>query len=203
MINEVLEVNDYLHGKNIDPKCLFRICYLLAKWFHQQGKSPMEIRQSIFGWGAQYGQYIRYNLNNLIAQAINDPKPLKENVCVCISDDDTDEILRRFDSYNSRLLSLGLLCFAKANANAEREFSVSLSALSSWLKLNRSTVVSRYLPQLIDYDYVRRITDKTAFSWDDKGKFKTVSLQLLVPLRNGGALQLEGNNIIELYWKIF
>ena len=60
MINEILEVQEYLDGKNINKKCLYRTCFMLAKWYKQQGLSNVEIREKIFEWGKKYNIYIKY-----------------------------------------------------------------------------------------------------------------------------------------------
>ena len=49
MINETLLVKQYLNGENINEGIMYRICYLLSKWYKENGiNSKLEIRNNIF-----------------------------------------------------------------------------------------------------------------------------------------------------------
>jgi len=203
MVDEVLEVQEYLQGKNINPKCLYRICYMLVKWYKQQGLSHLEIREAIFNWGKTNNIYIHCNVNNIIYQAINDKNRLRENVIVRINNNDIQEIIKRFDSRNCKLLALSLLCLAKCSADRDGEFNVSLLALSNWTKIDYSNISKRYLPELIDFGYVSKQENKRVFSWDKNVKSKSVSLKIMLPFSNSGTYILKNNDIHELYDEIF
>ena len=203
MINEVALVKDLLSGKCIDKKCLYRDCYLLAKWYKQSGCDHMEIRERIFEWAKENGIYITYNLNNIIRKAMNDKTRLKDNIVVRISGHDVVEIGRRFDGRNVRLLALALLCYAKANANRDGEFSISSVALGSWIGITNTNIIGRYLPELEDFGYIKKLESGKTFSWDSAEKYKQLHLKLLVPFTNDGAVQLEKNNIRALYDECF
>lgn len=205
-INEVIECKDYLEGRNIDTKCLYRICYMLAKWFKQEGFSHIEIRDAIFRWGKQHNVYITYNVNKIIYTALEDKKRLKDNVVIKINQNDISEIKKRFDGNNTRLLALALLCYAKANANQDGEFSISSVALSNWLGLNRGNLSSRALSELIDFGYVERVSPAPGYVWkpaDKADKYKQWNLKINVPLFNSGGVELVDNNILDLYKCIF
>lgn len=203
MINEVDLVKDLLSGTGIDKKCLYRDCYLLAKWYKQNGCNHMEIRENIFKWAKDNNIYITYNLNNIIRKAMNDKSRLRDNVVVRISGKDVIEIGRRFDGRNVRMLALAMLCYAKANANRDGEFSISSVALGCWIGIANSNILSRYLPELEDFGYIKKLDCAKAHSWDASDKYKQLRLKLLVPFANDGAVILNGNNIAELYDECF
>lgn len=203
MINEVLEVQGYLNGENINKKCLYRICFLLAKWFKQQGMSHIEIRQAIFDWGKKYHIYIEYNVNSIIYQALEDKQRLKENVIIKINSNDIEEIKKRFDSRNSRLLALAILCYAKCNANRDNEFIISGLALSHWIGIKSTNLSGRHLPELIDFGYISKIDTEKTYTWNKKVKSKSLYLKINVNISNIGDFQLIENNIHDLYNQLF
>jgi len=203
LIDEVLEVKDYLDGKNIDKKCIYRICYLIAKYYKQQGLPFLEIRDKIFYWGKQHNVYISCNLNGIINRVLKDNVPLRESSIVRISNSDIDEITRRFDSKPLRLFALSLLCLSKVSANNKGEFDCSISAVSNWIKVNRGNLNHRYLTELINYRYIERTSDEKVLSWNGNVKSKSLMLKMNVPLRNNGKYKLDGNDIFGLYNLIF
>ena len=203
MINEVELVKDLLAGVGIDNKCLYRDCYLLAKWYKQKGCNHMEIRENIFKWAKDNDIYITYNLNNIIRKAMNDKSRLKDNIVVRINGKDIIEIGRRFDGRNVRLLALALLCYAKANDNRDGEFYISSVALGSWIGIANSNILSRYLPELEDFGYVKKLECSKSHCWDSSEKYKQLRLILLVPFTNDGSVQLNGNDIKALYDECF
>ena len=198
LINEVLEVQGYLNGENINKKCLYRICFLLAKWFKQQGMSHIEIRQAIFDWGKKYHVYIEYNLNSIIYQALEDKQRLKDNIVIKIT-----EIKNRFDTKNTRLTALAMLCIAKGYADRDREFQVSIIALSVWLNISNTHLSGIYIKELVDFDYLEKINSEKIFSWNKKTKSKHVRYKIKVPLFNNGTYELVNNDIHRLYSEIF
>lgn len=203
MINEVLEVQEYLNGKNITDKNLYRICYMLAKWFKEQGKSHIEIRQSIFQWGKINNVFIKYNVNNIIYQALEDKRRLKENVIIKINNNDIFEITKRFDSKNCKLVALAILCYAKCYANRDNEFIISATALSNWLHINHGNLCGKYIPELIDFGFVTKVYSEKTYSWNKNIKSKSLCLRLEIKFSNSGDFQLRDNLIEDLYNEIF
>lgn len=204
MINEILEVQEYLDGKNINKKCLYRTCFMLAKWYKQQGLSNVEIREKIFEWGKTNNIYIKYNVNSIIYQALEDKHRLRgDEAVVRISQSDIDEITRRFDSASCRKTALGILCYAKVTADRDNEFNISALALSNWLNLNSGHMSGRYLKELLDFEYVEKVNNISTFSWDKNVKSTSLRLKLLVPIENKGEYTLEENNIDKLYNEVF
>lgn len=204
MINEVLEVQEYIDGKNINKKCLYRICFMLAKWYKQQGLSNVEIRDRIFEWGQKYNIYIKYNVNSIIYQALEDKNRLRgDESVVRINQNDIDEITRRFDSVQCRKVALAILCYAKASADRDNEFNISALALSNWLNTNHSNMCNRAIKELIDFEYISKVNSVKTYSWDNNVKSNTLAIKILVPIENKGEYTLNKNNIEELYNKIF
>lgn len=204
LINEILEVQEYLDGKNINKKCLYRTCFMLAKWYKQQGLSNVEIREKIFEWGKKYNIYIKYNVNSIIYQALEDKHRLRgDEAIVRINQADIDEITRRFDSVPCRKTALGILCYAKVTADRDNEFNISALALSNWLNLNSGHMSGRYLKELLDFEYIEKVNNLSTFSWDKNVKSTSLRLKLLVPIENKGEYILEENNVDKLYSDVF
>lgn len=200
MINEILEVQEYLDGNNINKKCLYRTCFMLAKWYKQQGLSNVEIREKIFEWGKTYNIYIKYNVNSIIYQALEDKHRLRgDEAVVRISQSDIDEITRRFDSVPCRKTALGILCYAKVSADSDNEFNISALALSNWLHLDSGHMSGRYLKELMDFEYIKKVHNSSTFSWDKNIKSTSLRLKLLVPFDNKGDYILANNDIEHLY----
>lgn len=205
-INEVIECKEYLDGKHINKESLFRICYMLAKWYKQEGMSHIEIRDAIFKWGKKHSVFITYNVNGIIYQALEDTQRLRDNVVIKINQTDVGEIKKRFDSKNARLLALALLCYAKANANQNKEFFISSVALSNWLGTNRGNMSSRTLPELINFGYIEKVEPVHGYVWNKKDKeykYKPWNLKINAPLLNSGGIELIDNNILDLYNSVF
>lgn len=205
MINEVFEVQQYLEGKNINKKCLHRVCYLLAVWFKEHGLSHLEIRNEIFKWGEEHHVFFPFSVNTVIYQALEDGHKLRGETDVFISEADITEIISRFDSRNCKLLALAILCYAKVNADANGEVNISTVAFSNWLGLQQSHISGRYIPELIDFDFIERCGDeKSYFMWDKKQPLsKNRRYKIKVPLVNKGTYVLAGNDIMALAKDVF
>lgn len=204
MINEQYEVSQYLAGNNINKKCLHRICFLLAKYYSEQGLNHLEIRNEIFAWGREYNTYFPFSVNSVIYQALEDKHKLRGKTDVYINDEDIRQILSRFDSKNCKLLALAILCYAKVAANSDGEVAISTVAFSSWLKMQQSHISGRYIPELIDFDFMEKLGDEeTYFMWDKKTLSKNRRYKLKVPLVNEGTYVLVDNDIFQLAREVF
>lgn len=203
MINEVVEVQEYIEGKNIVKNNLFRICYLLAKYYKEKRMSHVEIRKSIFDWAKENKIYITYNLNNIIYQALRDKQRLKDNIIVRTNQGDIDEIKSRFDSKNTRLTALALLCYAKAYADRDKEFTLSTVSLGAWIGIDDSNLRKFYLRELLDFEYISRVENKDNFSWNKNKSSKLIRYKINVDIHNSGNIQLDNNDIEILYNQIF
>ena len=203
MINEIIEVKEYIDGKNINKKCIYRICYLLAKWYKESGKNQVETRNEIFNWGKKYGVYIQCNVNAIIHQAFAEDQRLKDNLHIYINTDDIKNIKDRFDSKNARLTALSLLCYAKAFSDYKHEFSISLVDLSNWTKIHNTQFSSRIIPELIEFGYISKVKNEDIFSWNGNVKSQKSKFRIEVPFVNNGQYELVDNQIRLLYQQIF
>lgn len=204
MIDETLEVQDYLCGKNIKPQNLYRICQLLCRWFFQLGYSRPEIREKVFDWAGRNGIHIPYNLNLIIYHAAENPKPLTMNPEVRVSRREVQEIIRRFDRKNTRLAALAMLCYAKVFADLKGEFAISSVSLGCWLGIADSNLRGIYLKELLDFGYLSKVKQTNAtFAWEKSAKSKCCRYLVRQPLTNAGEFLLVGNDIRGLYETAF
>jgi len=202
MINEIIEVRNYLDGKNICIKNLYRICFLLAKWYKEQGLPHVDIRKEIFDWGKRNNILIKYNVNSIIYKALDDKSRLKDNVVIKINNSDVSEITNRFDSKNTRLTALAILCYAKAYADRDKMFNMSTVALSAWINITNSNLGSRHIKELVDFGYITKVsTPNNTFTWDKK--IIACEYRINVEIHNSGKYVLIDNDIIDLYSEIF
>lgn len=205
MIDEIIEVKQLLNSNEIKEKGIYRKLYLLAKWYSLQEYSYLEIKDLLNKWCQDKHILCKYNLNDIILQAAQDKIKLRENVTVKISEEDVKEIKRRFDTKNTKLLALALLCYAKACADKDKTFSVSLSAVAQWTGINYSRIISNYFPQLVKFEYIEKNKSISHYSWDSKNKhpYSKTNLKFLCNTANNGKYELKENNINELYSVIF
>lgn len=212
MINENILAQEYLEGKNINKKILYRICFILAKWFkeHPEGNDKEQeislcIRKNIFKWANKNKIEIDFYLNACITKALEDSKRLTSDNPIRVSGDDVAVIVERFDAYNVRLLALAMLCYAKQFADANNQFSISLLALSDWTRIHTSAISGRHIKELIDFGYISKVNEnaKEVLSWSNTCKNKINRYQIKVPISNIGEYTLEGNDIRGLYKQIF
>ena len=76
-------------------------------------------------------------------------------------------------------------------------------ALSNWLNINRGNMSGRYIKELIDFEYIKKVETSKTYSWDSNVKSNTMNLKILVPIENKGDYVLVKNNIENLYNEIF
>ena len=206
MLNEIQEVKEYIDGKNITQKRLYRICYLLAKWYAQQGKNKMEIRQEIFAWGKKYDIYINQNVNNIIYTALNDKRRLRGDDKIYISRRDIDEINKRFDNKKVKLTALAILCYAKCFSNDKGEVKISLLALGHWLGIDDSYLSKKVIKEILDFDFMKKLESTNGdlfFNWGGNIKSKSPIFKLLVPVENNGDYCFNDNDIAKVYNDLF
>lgn len=204
LIDEKIDALNYLSGKYIYPRNLYRIYYILAKWFNSQGLSKIEIRDSIFEWAGKYGITVKHCLNDIIDSVIDSGIPLKQDVVVRINQSDIHEINRHFDKKNTKLVALAILCYAKIYADKNKEFNLSSVPFGCWIGISDSQIRARYFKELIDYSYMEKVsTPKNNYKWKNRDDDKTCKYKLLVDIDNSGDIVLEGNHINKLSSSIF
>ena len=201
MINERLEAECYLRGENINKRCVYRMCYLIAKYYLESGYDALDTREKIFDWLKEHNIYISSSLSGIVYKASVDGVKLRGDTPIYISDADVDEIKRRFDTKNTRMLALALLCYGKATADKNGECGFSLLAISNWVGIDSANIINRYLPQMYTFGFIEKIKPK--YKWDKDQKDKMTHIKYLVPLSNEGHYEMTDNNITELFSKIF
>lgn len=203
MINETLLVKQYLNGENINEGIMYRICYLLSKWYKENGvNSKLEIRNNIFNWAKENNVYIKINLNDCIDRATKNKRRLTGDNPIRVSNKDVEEITRRFDNKNVRLIALGVLCYAKQFADQNNEFELPVTAFGDWVGISYTHIASRYMQELIDYDFIEKKTFSPSM-WRGSVKSKSPIVKIKVPIINDGEYQIVNNDIRKLYHNIF
>lgn len=209
MLDEVYEVKEYLSGKKVSERGRYRAAYLIARWFTQEGCDFKDTRSHVYDWAKQSGNFIKYNVNDIVTAARQCKDRLKDNPKLCVSEDDINRIVELFDASKTRLLALAILCYAKIYANSNGEFSVSVSALSNWIGISQSSLVKRYIPELEQLGYLSKLgLEKSARTWHrgkehETQKYRTTRMKINVPLHNAGEHRLVHNDIQQLYDEIF
>ena len=203
MINERVEVRDYLQGKNLHRDIEYRICLLLAKWYYEQGNTTVSaIREKLKIWAKENNFYFNVSMNTIASRVIDGQMKLQGDFPIYINDTDIGIIQRDFDSYYERIVALAVLCYAKAYAK-DNKFKISQIALEHWLNINHRTL-SKYFKMLEEFDYVGKVQGGDIHSWYNKYVVaESYTYEILVPCENTGKYQLVDNNIFDLYDVIF
>ena len=203
MINERVEVRDYLQGKNLHRDIEYRICLLLAKWYYEQGNTTVSaIREKLKIWAKENNFYFNVSMNTIASRVIDGQMKLQGDFPIYINDTDIGIIQRDFDSYYERIVALAVLCYAKAYAK-DNKFKISQIALEHWLNINHRTL-SKYFKMLEEFDYVSKVQGGDIHSWYNKYVVaESYTYEILVPCENTGKYQLVDNNIFDLYDVIF
>ena len=204
MINEVLEVKDYLAGINVSKYNIYRTVYLIAKYYLAEGVQQPDIRQKIFEWGKENGIYIKYNVNDMILKAMDDKFPLADPPNVRVSARDIDEIKLLFDGKHVRYVAMGLLCYAKVHANKRGEFSVSARPFANWLGIDRNYFQGKLSREIEVFGYAEIIkVPQPKHKWGDGNNLVSTKYRLLVPFENEGEYEVIGNDVAGLYEQLF
>ena len=204
MINEVLEVKDYLAGISVSKYNIYRTVYLVAKYYLAEGVQQPDIRQKIFEWGKENGIYIKYNVNDIILKAMDDKSPLADPPNVRVSAEDIDRIKLLFDGKYVRYAAMGLLCYAKVHANKRGEFSLSSHPLANWLGIDRGYFQGKLSREIEVFGYAE-ITKipQPKHKWGDGSNLVSTKYKLLVPFENVGEFEVVGNDVASLYEQLF
>ncbi|MFA5410167.1 MAG: hypothetical protein WC343_15435, partial [Bacilli bacterium] len=87
-------------------------------------------------------------------------------------------------------------------ANSNKEFSLSVSALGEWIHIKSTHISGRYLPELINFEFISKIENKNSFTWNKTIKSKTLDLHINCNLSNEGIYVLQDNDIQLLFSEI-
>lgn len=213
MINEVALAENLLNGIGINKKCMYSHIYTLAKYYLSQGNNEAETRKLIFTWAGQQKIWIadEYNVNQIIYKARHDGRSIRDKDIIRVSKDDIEAIKARFDGKKVRKAALGLLCTAKAIADQDGIFPLSLVSFCNWVGIGSTQMCEKYMPELIMFEYVQKIqseeqkTTSWKFQWAGNSniKSKSNSYKILVPFKNEGEYLLKHNDLDALYDECF
>lgn len=205
MVDRLYEAQEYVKGNNIDFKNLYRICFMMACWHKQQGLDRIEIHNILDEWKKIHGIYMRCETNEIIDRVFDREKSTTlESHIVKINKNDIENINRRFDSKKTKLVALAMLCYAKAHANKNGEFNISMTSLSSWTGVNRQMLGRKYIKELVDYEYLTVVTKATSKSnWEGQYHEQATKYKLNAVLHNSGDEKLERNDLRILFSRLF
>ena len=204
MVNEVYEAQQYLADENIDRTNLYRSCYLLISLFKSKGHERAEIRDMIFAWGSRNKITVKYDVNSIINRVFDIDNSSLQAPIIKINKQDIYDINKLFDNKKVKLVALAILCYAKAYADEKGEFYISSVALGLWIGINRKTLRSRYMKELIDFGYLVEVEKyKKSNKWNDSYDKQSTKYRLNVSLNNSGEFVLIDNDIRKLFSEIF
>lgn len=208
MVNEILLVEQLLNGNGINERCLYQHCYLLSKYYLQSGCDALQTRRLIFDWAKANKLFLDasvLNLNQVIFKAERDKRRLRDDIPVRISEQDIYEITYRFDNEKVRKVALAILCYAKASANSDDRFTLSVESFCNWVGYKHSVMYEQYLKELQKMKYIEKMkkSNKQTFSWNRNVKTKASEYKILVSIANIGKYQLHDNDIDALFAECF
>jgi hypothetical protein len=204
LLNEKNEIKELLIGNRINKKYTYRSCYLLAKHFKQMGLNKIECREAIFEWANKYKIFISDDLNSIIGRAFNDKHEIADSVEIKVSKDDINEIIRRFDKYNTKLTAFAILCFAKRHADKNGMFYMSRIGLSNWIGIDQSNLSNRNIRELEDFGYLERASknDIKSIKIRNKQVSKMLIYKIKVDYKNIGEYIIQDVDIKKEYGDI-
>lgn len=206
MINEKYQVDEILSGKNIGRYSQFRICYLLAKHYKDEGLAPVDVRIKIFDWAKDKQCYITENVNNVIQSVFKENKPLVSSVNIYVSQDEIDDINKRFDLMTSKITALAILCFAKCYADKNGYVKIPQQELSAWVGVGRQHLSSNIIPELIAFGYLEcpdKYQKKRHNKATDRYRYSSKTYKMAVPFTAQDGYEFDGGDILSFYQKIF
>ena len=205
MIDEVFEVEQYMAGENINYKNLYRICFLMVRWHKQCGYGKLQTREMLEAWAKSNALYIKYDCNDIINRVFDTEKGAElKTAVVKVNERDVKNINSRFDNKKTKLVALAFICFAKAHANKLGEFSLSMSSLSAWTGINRQMLGRKYIKELIDFEFLEKISKPEYNSmWDKLYEDQSTRYRLTFKVHNSGNDELVSNDLGILFSRLF
>jgi hypothetical protein len=206
VLNERNEINALLEGKRLDKKHTYHSCFMMCKYFINQGITDMyEIKLELKKWADKFGANIFTNdLNYLICRVIKENEPIVEQVEVRFSEQEIEDIKFRFDRYNSRLVAFSILAFAKEHMNRDKIFTIGHVALSNWIGVSRSQI-NQYITELINFKFIEKVTKENLvhFRYTNKVMSSSSYYKLLIKTYNEGDIIFLDDNVRNEFEKIF
>lgn len=204
MVDERFEAEQYLAGKGIVKSNLYRTYSLLARWCKEQHMTRYEARKEIVRWCEEHKQDAKYDINSILTKVFDTCAPILKSQTIKINKQDVKHITDRFCNNSTKLVALAILCYAKAFADQNDEFSLSSVGLSAWLSINRKSLRNRYIKELIDYEYISEISKpQNSKQWTEKCDDLSIRYKINVPIHNSGDFILKKNNVRILFSELF
>lgn len=205
MIDEVSEVKEYMDGHHLeDPDNYYRAIYMMSKFYRDTGFDREQAFDRIAEWVRRYNLTLSFSLDNAIYAGYENEKKLRCGEAVYVSDEDVHRIKLYARNKTDRMAALGLLCCAKAFADSKGVFTLSISALASWLGMDRSNLHKRQLKRLEKSGYVKHVTPQSSLRGWNKNENRNASrFKILVQYTKDGKYELKNNDVRKLFEEIF
>jgi hypothetical protein len=161
------------------------------------------IRQRMFKWAKEHVGFIKYRISDIIDRVYRDEYTLRD-VEVMINEQDIEKINFVTDNKKTKLVALAFVCYAKAHKGSDNVFNLSSTSLADWVDINRKTLMSIHVKELMDYGFlnlVERSVQKR--NWDQPLDKQASAYKINYELCNSGEYILEKNDIKGLFDKIF
>lgn len=158
MIDERLLAQDLLDGVGVSKWCVPEHCRVLVTfWREVEHLSALQIRNNLIQWLDEHGLRLdaRHNVNTIIMDVIREHAVCRQCPLVPISELDLHQITARFEDTNLWMLALAITCYAKATADEDGVFLVSIPCLANWIGRGKSTVYKQ-LETLREYRFVEK-----------------------------------------------
>jgi len=205
MIDEVAEVKRYMDGIGLQDKDnYYRAVYMMAKYYRDIGFDREKTFLKIAEWVRKYNLTLPFSLITAVVAGYTNEKKLRCCATVKVSDDDIHRIMLFAKNKTDKLVALAVLCCAKALADNKGTVTLSVSALASWLNMDRANLHNRQLKRLEDAGYIKRLSPASSLrGWKKNDARNTTRLKVTVPYDENGEHELRDNDILSLYGECF
>jgi hypothetical protein len=157
LLNEINEVKRLFSGDFNRTEGLYRDCFLLSKYYKEQGMNAPQIRIALFKWAKESGVILDLDINGVITKAMDDKNKLTDKIEIYVSREEIKDILGTFDHPDVRLVAFCLLVFAKGRMSKNKMFDISLPGLSNWSGVSLSSMKKRILKELEIFGFMEKI----------------------------------------------
>lgn len=195
MIDEFAEVLEYLNGKRPTKKTEYRCIYLLARYCAELELDEQTATRLILHWGRhEVGYEFSIRVSHVVFYALAKPLPIRRGEKVMICQGELLDIKDRFRKPKMRLLALGLLAYAKAMADDNGVFDISIVGLNDWLGLNLSST-NRWLKVMEEEGFIERIPVRKRAK---RMRTPITKMRMLMPYQLCGMYEISENDVFGL-----
>lgn len=202
MLDEYIEVKNYLDGKGMRKKTEYRTCLLLARYFKDGGMTRRETIESIFSWGRANDIDITTRVRDVVNKVYDNDEHINRYK-VGVYQSEINEIKQWFDNRSERIVALAMLCCSKAFADENGDFKVSLGGIADWTGYSDVTITNA-VKRLKQYEYLDVVTHGDTYSWFNTVKTKCNCYRVIGNVKESGDYYvLEDDDIAGFYEKFF